>query len=251
MSGNRLKVVLCWHMHQPQYKDTASGQYVLPWTYLHAMKDYVDMAAILENQPKARVVVNFAPILLEQIDDYGKQLSGFIEHGETIHDPLLAALASPTLPHSEQQQLELVRQCIRANEKHLVLPNEKYRSLVNIARQLDDTPEIVRYLSDQYLVDILVWYHLVWIAETAHRTEPVVAELVKKGQNFSLHDRQALLKVIERLVNSIIPRYKALHERGQVELSMNPYAHPIMPLLIDLSSTFDAMPESDMPGARE
>jgi len=251
MSGNRLKVVLCWHMHQPQYKDSASGQYLLPWTYLHATKDYIDMADIIENQPNAKAVVNFAPILLEQIDDYANQLTGFIEHGHAIHDPLLAALASPALPNHDQQKVDLIRQCVRANEKHLVIPNEKYRRLVDIAKQIDAEPEMLHYISEQYLVDILVWYHLVWIAETAHRNEPLIAELVSKAQDYSLHDRQALLKVIAKLVNSVIPRYRALAEKGQLELSMNPYAHPIIPLLIDLNSTYDAMPDSDMPGARQ
>ena len=49
----KLKVVLCWHMHQPQYQDLISGEYLLPWTYLHAIKDYVDMAAHLEANPQA------------------------------------------------------------------------------------------------------------------------------------------------------------------------------------------------------
>ena len=40
----RLKVVLCWHMHQPEYRDLTTGEYRQPWTYLHAIKDYVDMA---------------------------------------------------------------------------------------------------------------------------------------------------------------------------------------------------------------
>ncbi len=67
---SKLRVVFCWHMHQPDYRDYRSGQYQLPWTYLHAIKDYVDMVAHLEKIPQARVVVNFAPILLQQIDDY-------------------------------------------------------------------------------------------------------------------------------------------------------------------------------------
>jgi len=250
MSGKPLKVVLCWHMHQPQYRDTASGQYLLPWTYLHAMKDYIDMAAILENHSTAKAVVNFAPTLLEQIADYAEQLTGFIDHGHAIHDPLLAALASPALPNHEQQKLDLIRQCTRANEKHLVLPNKKYRCLVDIAKNIEDDPEILHYLSDQYVVDILVWYHLVWIAEVTHREEPIIAELVAKGEDFSLHERQELLKVISGLVNSVIPRYRQLAEQGRIELSMNPYAHPIIPLLIDFSSTYDAMPDADMPGAR-
>ena len=33
----KLKVVLCWHMHLPQYQDLISGEYLLPWTYLHAV----------------------------------------------------------------------------------------------------------------------------------------------------------------------------------------------------------------------
>ena len=251
MSDKRLKVVLCWHMHQPQYKDSASGQYLLPWTYLHAMKDYIDMADILEKQANAKAVVNFAPILLEQIDDYANQLNGFIENGQAIHDSLLAALASPTLPNNIQQKTDLIRQCIRANEKHLILPNEKFSRLVNIAKQIEEESDILRYLSEQYLVDILVWYHLVWMAEAAHRNEPLIAKLVDKGQDYTLHDRQALLKVIAKLVSSVIPRYRKLAEKGQVELSMNPYAHPIIPLLIDLSSTYDAMPNTDMPGARQ
>ena len=43
----KLKVVLCWHMHQPYYRDAVEGEYKLPWTYLHAIKDYEDMVALL------------------------------------------------------------------------------------------------------------------------------------------------------------------------------------------------------------
>jgi alpha-amylase/alpha-mannosidase (GH57 family) len=35
----RLDLVLVWHMHQPDYRDYATGEFVLPWTYLHALKD--------------------------------------------------------------------------------------------------------------------------------------------------------------------------------------------------------------------
>ena len=81
MSGEAgLRVVLCWHMHQPQYCDRISGEYKLPWSYLHAIKDYVDMAAHLEAVPAAKAVVNFAPVLLEQLNDYSDQVSGFLRN---------------------------------------------------------------------------------------------------------------------------------------------------------------------------
>ena len=52
-----LDVVLCWHMHQPDYR--LQGNYTKPWTWLHAIKDYTDMAAHMEDVPGARAVVNF------------------------------------------------------------------------------------------------------------------------------------------------------------------------------------------------
>jgi len=71
MSGNtKLDLVLLWHMHQPDFRDHATGEYAQPWVYLHAIKDYSDMAAHLENHPKVRAVVNFTPVLLDQLEDY-------------------------------------------------------------------------------------------------------------------------------------------------------------------------------------
>jgi alpha-amylase/alpha-mannosidase (GH57 family) len=42
-----VNLVIFWHMHQPQYRDPATGEYILPWTRLHALKDYWGMAARL------------------------------------------------------------------------------------------------------------------------------------------------------------------------------------------------------------
>ncbi len=99
--GGRLKVVLCWHMHQPEYRDYSSGEYRLPWTYLHAIKDYTDMAAILEQIPGARAVINFVPILLDQLEDYSAQLRAYLSERRPLRDPLLAALVSEDFPPEE------------------------------------------------------------------------------------------------------------------------------------------------------
>ncbi|MEJ2441150.1 MAG: glycoside hydrolase, partial [Gammaproteobacteria bacterium] len=104
MSAKPLNVVLFWHMHQPLYKDVHTGNYQLPWTYLHVIKDYIDMAAHLEACPEARVVVNFTPTLLEQIDYYSHQISRFFSHAEVIHDNMLEALVQPALPSSPRQR---------------------------------------------------------------------------------------------------------------------------------------------------
>ena len=46
-------IYLCfvWHMHQPFYKDLISGEYHLPWTRMHALKDYYGMVKVLDEFP--------------------------------------------------------------------------------------------------------------------------------------------------------------------------------------------------------
>jgi len=40
------------HQHQPFYKDLVTGQYRLPWTRLHALKDYYGMVKLLDEFPQ-------------------------------------------------------------------------------------------------------------------------------------------------------------------------------------------------------
>ena len=242
-----LNIVLCWHMHQPQYCDQISGTYQLPWTYLHATKDYIDMAAHLEAVPESRAVVNFAPVLLEQLSDYAGQVNGFLSEGKAIRDPLLAALASPVLPSNKEQRMELVSACLRANELRSVKRFKPYQKLAEMAGWFRDHPSGMLYVSDQFITDLLVWYHLVWMGETVRRSNKLVQDLMEKGTGFTLRDRRELLKLIGELLSSVIDRYRKLAEKGQAELSMTPYAHPILPLLLDIETARDAMPAIPMP----
>jgi len=243
----RLKVILYWHMHQPEYRDRRNDVYHLPWTYLHAIKDYVDMAAHLEAIPEARAVVNFAPTLLEQIDDYAQQLNAFLNNSTAITDPLLAALAEPVLPSAPEQRVGLIKNCLRAHEARLIKRFPAYTRLAEYARWLLKNPDSLIYISDQFLIDLLMWYHLAWLGETVRRSDVRVKRLLEKQELFSLHERRELLAVMAELLAGVIGRYRTLVERGQVELSMTPYAHPIMPLLLDLKSTHEAMPDAPLP----
>ena len=83
-----LDLVLVWHLHQPDYRDHASGEFVLPWVYLHAIKDYTDMAWHLERHPGMRAVINWVPVLLDQLEDYVDQFQS-----RRLRDPLLRLLA--------------------------------------------------------------------------------------------------------------------------------------------------------------
>ena len=242
-----LRVVLCWHMHQPQYCDQISGEYKLPWSYLHGIKDYVDMAAHLESVPAAKAVVNFAPVLLQQLNDYSTQISGFLRDHKAIRDPLLAALVEPVLPAHPEQRLELINNCMRINHERVVARFPAYQRLTDLAKPFLNNRADLLYVSDQLLSDLLFWYHLGWMGETVRRSDLRVQRWQEQGNNFSLHDRRQLLSLIGELLSGVIDRYAGLADRGQVELSVTPYAHPIMPLMLDIQSAREATADTQLP----
>ena len=254
MSGNHinsLNVVIYWHMHQPEYRDLRNGEYHLPWTYLHTIKDYVDMVAHLEKNDQARAVVNFAPVLLEQIDDYSQQLEDYLHHGKALRDPLLSNLADPVLSLDQENRIHIIKSCLRANKHRLVDRFEDFKILTEMAEEALHNPEILSYYAEQFFTDILIWYHLAWTAETVRNTDSRIKSLMKKSRHFSLHDRHLLVEVIYENISGVITRYKKLAETGRIELSMSPYAHPIIPLLINFKSTRQSMPDVELPLANE
>jgi alpha-amylase/alpha-mannosidase (GH57 family) len=242
----RLPVVLLWHMHQPQYRDALTGQYVLPWTYLHAIKDYTDMAAHLESIPAARAVVNFTPVLIEQLEEIAQRVTEHLSSGSPLPDPVLALLGPDPISRDPAERLELMRACLRAQRKQMIERFGPYLELATIAETLA-TPERVAYASNQLIHDLAVWYHLAWLGETVRRSDPVATALTTQGRGFTEAQRRDLLTLIAEQVNSVVPRYRRLAERGQCELSVTPYGHPIVPLLLDFQSARDAVPAMPLP----
>ena len=246
MPGGKLELIFLWHMHQPDYRDHADGGFTLPWVYLHVIKDYADMAAHLERHPQVRAVVNFVPVLLDQIEDYAAQFAS----GQW-RDPLLALLAMPDLKDiSAVDRKLLLDSCFRSNHLNMIAPFPRYRRLQELFRVVGEQREVAEtYFSAAYLADLVTWYHLVWTGETVRRQAPLVVELMTKGEGFSHDDRMRLVALLGDIVGGIVPRYRALAARGQVELSTTPHTHPLAPLLLDFASARETEPKAELPQA--
>lgn len=249
----KLNVVLCWHMHQPHYREGIDGEYRLPWVYLHAIKDYTDMAAHLENHPNMKAVVNFAPVLLEQLDDYSQQIANHLADNQQItKDPLLNYLSGAVpIPDDEQSRQSILEACLRCHAPKLIDPYPEFSKRLNwIGVDTEQTPLTTQipltYLTSQYFLDLLSWYHLAWLGYSI-KQDTAVQSLLNKQDSFTDTDRQQLLSIIQRAISQIIPRYKALCQRGQIELSMTPYGHPIVPLLNDFSNIHCSFPDAPSP----
>jgi len=230
-------------MHQPSYR--VDGRFLQPWVYLHAMKDYSDMAAHLEKVDGARAVVNFVPVLLDQLAQYRVAVARFLTDGSTIPDALLDALARLDLPADPELRNGLIMQCRQVNSKHVLGRYPAYARLIDLAGDLQR--DAGRYLNDGYFADLLMWFHIAWLGEHVHRNDTRVKELVARERGYGPAERRLLVTIIGEILSSIVDRYRRLQQDGRVELAVSPWAHPILPLLLDFGSARDALPHVDLP----
>jgi alpha-amylase/alpha-mannosidase (GH57 family) len=239
-----LDLVFLWHMHQPDYRDYATGEFLLPWVYLHAMKDYTDMAYHLEQHPRIKAVVNFVPVLLDQLEDYEQQFA----NGQ-MRDPLLRLLVRENLDDLSDTERDLVLDsCFRSNHNKMVAPYPPYKRLFDLFKTLEPGGEAaLSYLSGQYFADLLVWYHLAWCGESVRREHDLLIRMMSQSENFSHAERKQLFDLIGMVISGIIPRYRKLAESGQIEISATPHYHPLAPLLLDIKSGRESIPDSSLP----
>ncbi|NTW87990.1 MAG: glycoside hydrolase, partial [Desulfobulbaceae bacterium] len=237
-----LDVVIVWHMHQPYYKDPLKNEYALPWTYLHGIKDYFDMPAIVEDTPGAKAVFNLVPSLIEQLLEYASAsaVDPFLEKGKA---------APADLSHDDR--VFLLENFFSANRQNMIEPSRRYLELLYMAGEgkPGSASERVKHFTEQDLLDLQVWFFLAWTGEAARRRYPIFADLVAKGENFTAADKEQLFATQLELLQAIIPLYRRLHAEGRIELSVTPYYHPIMPLLCDLKIAQTAMPRVNLPTA--
>src|ERR1039457_1957062 len=106
-----LRVILLWHQHQPFYKDLVTGEYRLPWTRLHALKDYYGMVKLLDEFPNVHQNFNLVPSLMVQIQDY---VAG------TAQDPFLRVAAKPAKDLSLEERRFALQYLFQANPQNLI-----------------------------------------------------------------------------------------------------------------------------------
>ena len=229
-----MKLCMLWHMHQPFYKNLVSGRYEMPWVRLHGTKDYYDMVAILDNYPNIKQTFNLVPSLLEQIEEYAG--------GEALDDHQELSLKNvDTL--SEVDKTAIIANFFKANYDTMIKPYSRYNELHQRRK------DALKYYTDQDWLDLQVWSNLSWIDPIFYAEEPV-KKLLKKAKNFTKDDKAALLKFQRDVMGRIIPKYKEVAKRGQIELSVTPYFHPILPLVYDTDIARESVPQISLPEDR-
>src|SRR5256884_837200 len=232
-----LHLAFAWHLHQPYYKDDLTDTYLLPWVRLRSTKDYHKMAALLDSYPRVRQTFNLVPSLLAQIDDYGRVAPD--GEGGREHDLFLRLSRKPAAELTAEERTFVLR-WMRESPRFLrVQASPRYRELASRSETDAFTTEEIR--------DLQVWYNLAWCDPAWVDRDPRLSRLKAQDRNFREDDKDALFAAQLEMVRRIIPDYARLAERGQAELTFSPSYHPILPLLVDLCSAREALPDIRLP----
>lgn len=229
-----IHLALVWHMHQPSYRDPANGQLALPWVRLHATRAYFDMAWLLEQHPDVRASFNLVPVLVEQIRAYVV--------GE--RDRYWALSRKPARTLTTAERAFVLRHFFSVPVATDIRPRPRYWRLHQ--RQRDGRRQPADF-SDADLRDLQVLFNLAWFGFGARAEYPLVEQLEKKGHGFTEDEKRKLLDLQIAVLRRLLPLYRRLAERGQIELTTTPYYHPILPLLIDSDAAARCQPQQPLP----
>jgi len=216
-------------MHQPFYKDLWTGQYKLPWTRLHALKDYAGMVRVLDEFPEVHQTFNLVPSMVAQIAEYA---------AGTASDPFFECATIPAESLTEAQRTFVLRYFFQANVDKIIRRYPRYLELYE--RRRDP-------MSVQDLRDLQILSQMAWFDEDVLAKDEELQDLIRRGRNYSLRDQDLMTRKQREALSAVLPVYRDFATRGQIEISTTPFYHPILPLLCDSDIAAVARPGITLP----
>jgi alpha-amylase/alpha-mannosidase (GH57 family) len=234
---NRVHLVLLWHMHQPQYRDPETGRYVLPWTRLHALKDYYGMVEMLREFPKFHATFNVVPALGIQLEEYA---SG------RFNEPWFSLAFKKAEELTREDKAEILARAFQVNHERLMSRWPRFVELYEWSRPAGGAQALVTFTPRDWR-DLQLLSQLAWMEESWFQKDDVISRLAAKGKDYSEQDKSALQEKQQELLRLILPAYRDAASRGQIEISTTPFYHPILPLLCDSDIARVANPSTPLP----
>ena len=217
---------LLFHMHQPDYRHPRTGVPIMPWVRLHGTRGYRDVPRIIA-ETGAQVTVNLVPTLIEQIDRYAAG-------GSDTHLDLCRRPAESLSPAEADW---FVGHAIHGSPRAF----DWFPGWAELRRRRDRGDAF----SFQHLRDLQVWCNLAWFGATALEDFPLLGALRAKGSGFSDEERVEVLRIQLACICGLRSLFAALPD-----VSASPYAHPIVPLLLDTAHAARCLGPFADPGFR-
>ena len=152
----KLSIAFYWHMHQPVYQLSPEGDYLMAWSRLHAVKDYLDMITILNNHKNIKLNINIVPVLLDAIVDYGEK------GAHDLHSRLTVTPIDELKPEDKEF---ILNNFFDANYNTMIYPHPEYDRLYQKRQSFRDNVNIDDF-TDQEYSDLMAMFNLVWFDPT-------------------------------------------------------------------------------------
>src|SRR5437899_12487497 len=214
--NGQLSVAILWHMHQPYYKHPQTSEFVLPWVRLHASKDYLHMARLLQEFPRVRVNFTMVQSLRDQLEDYAR--------GADDEDTRLTMRTVDGVL-ADEERAHMLRRFFSIHHGNVIHRYAEYRRLLQLAMATGDRHEL---LSDDYFIDLALWFNLAWIDPDDIRSDQRLVELAEKGRRFTREDVRYLIGRQGFMASGVPHLYHRLQRDGQVRILPTPYYPPIL-----------------------
>ena len=187
-------------MHQPYYRQPGSDLALLPWTRLHAAKDYLHMAEVAAAYPDVHITCTLVPSLAEQLQDYARG---------ALRDRLMALGRQDYFSPDDKRYLLNV--CFSINWDNIIRRYPPYAALLERRHLALLNPD---YFSEQTYRDLIVWFTLAWTDPNLLESDPLFQQLIAKGQGFSAEDASSLATRHLQILGDVLPTYRRLQDAG-------------------------------------
>lgn len=224
-------LAIIFHMHQPYYKNLLTNETPVPWVRLHGTKDYLDMLTMLDDFPSIRLTFNLVPSLIEQIQDYT---------GQNVKDKFLELTRKPAAELTPEDKEFIRENFFSINRDTVISKHPRYFELY-LKKQAK------KAFTQQDYLDLQCWFNLAWIDPYFREHIPELMKITGKARFFSEKDKDTILKKQFEILGQILPAYKEFIKKEQVEVTISPYYHPILPLLYNTNVAREANIKTVLP----
>lgn len=203
----------------------------MPWVRLHGIKDYRDMVELLEKYPLIHQTFNLVPSLIEQIEDYVTSAA---------KDKFLELSYKPAAELTFPEKEFIRENFFMINKERVISIFPRYYELYlkRLAKK--------EFTLEDYL-DLQVWFNLAWTDPSFRQNLPSFKDLVAKARFFSEEEKHTILDAQAEILKGVLSSYKKFCRNNQIELTVSPYYHPILPLLCSTKIALEANPKSTLP----
>ncbi|MEN2999700.1 MAG: glucodextranase DOMON-like domain-containing protein [Acidilobaceae archaeon] len=248
-SQEPLYVVFIWHYHQPWYYDEREQGFLLPWVRMHSAGSYYKMAYVLSKHPEVKAAFTFSGSLLAQLLDY--------ERKRDVRWEISAKIAQGAQLSTEEKfsMLQIPGGFFDINWRRIVEPVPRFRELRDRAQEAFrrgvalPQEELAKFVTgrftDQDYLDLACLFNLFWTDPLVLREKYPELNAVRErflAEREARCTREVLGKVLSAHLEIMreIPRiYAELSSRGQAELVVVPFSHPMSPVLTSFGLSED------------